>query len=206
MCYTYLPTTTLYLSVKLDIVMYIHIYTVTGCWLPAGFITNMIPTTLGLGSRESRGKGVCSIYTPPLVSFTFPLSLSFPSRFGPAFFKGDNMSDSRPFSSPYPRSHHPSPLSLSEDSLMEVNNTHHEVEEDVPTKRPRLLRDMQLDSRSSAESSLSQAVPLATSAVRDIRSLPSPHRLSSPPRVSSHSLVCVCIQSYSVSVGTLAVD
>jgi hypothetical protein len=97
-------------------------------------------------------------------------------RFGPAFFKSE-MSDSRPFTStpPYPRTHHSS-LSLSEEALvMEVNNTN-TGEGGAPTKRPRLLRDMQLHGPSGAES-----VPLVGSAVRGHPSPPR-HSISSPPR------------------------
>ncbi|CAI8057927.1 Nuclear receptor corepressor 2, partial [Geodia barretti] len=97
-------------------------------------------------------------------------------RFGPAFFKSE-MSDSRPFTStpPYPRTHHSS-LSLSEETLaIEVNNTN-AGEGDAPTKRPRLLRDMQLDGPSGADS-----VPLVGSVVRGHPSPPH-HSISSPPR------------------------
>ena len=120
-----------------------------------------------------------SIYfSPPL--FSLSLSLFLPSaRFGPAFFKSE-MSDSRPFTStpPYPRTHHSS-LSLSEETLaIEVNNTN-AGEGDAPTKRPRLLRDMQLDGPSGADS-----VPLVGSAARGHPSPPH-HSISSPPRVST---------------------
>jgi hypothetical protein len=111
-------------------------------------------------------------------------------RFGPAFFKSE-MSDSRPFTStpPYPRTHHSS-LSLSEEALvMEVNNTN-TGEGGAPTKRPRLLRDMQLHGPSGAES-----VPLVGSAVRGHPSPPR-HSISSPPRVST-----ACVYSTSLEFG-----
>ena len=101
------------------------------------------------------------------------------------------MSDSRPFTStpPYPRTHHSS-LSLSEETLaIEVNNTN-AGEGDAPTKRPRLLRDMQLDGPSGADS-----VPLVGSVVRGHPSPPH-HSISSPPRVSATNTASV----YSMSL------
>jgi hypothetical protein len=153
---------------------------------------------MGSGIRGAKRERLVAGSIIALVSVLFllhssllPLSLSFPSaRFGPAFFKSE-MSDSRPFTStpPYPRTHHSS-LSLSEEALvMEVNNTN-TGEGGAPTKRPRLLRDMQLHGPSGAES-----VPLVGSAVRGHPSPPR-HSISSPPRVST-----ACVYSTSLEFG-----
>ena len=66
---------------------------------------------------------------------------------------------------------------------MEVNNTH-DGEGGVPTKRPRLLGDMQLDGPSTVDSVMSGRVCLVGSSARDQPSPPH-HSFSSPTHVSS---------------------
>ena len=101
-------------------------------------------------------------------------------RFVSSFFKSE-VANSRPIFS-YPRTHHPSNLSLAGESLsVEVNHTHYS-EGGAPTKRPRLLGDMQLDGPSSASFVSSGSVPLVGSAAGEA-SL----SISSPPRVSQPS-------------------
>lgn len=74
-----------------------------------------------------------------------------PSRYGPGFFKGD-VSESR--SSPYARTlpaHNISGLSFQDDVIpAEFTNSHDEGS--TPTKRPRLLADMKLDTSIGAVS------------------------------------------------------
>ena len=108
-------------------------------------------------SRDQRETGIVYHTSPNTTNYIVSLT----HRFGPVFFRSE-MGDSRSLST-YPRTfHHPHTLLNLPLHTEGVVNNSHEGDGEAPTKRPRLLGDLELETPGSAGH-----VPLVGSAMRE---------------------------------------